>query len=395
MKGRTWLPFLILLLVLGAFFQLKAWVAIAAMTLVIMGVANWWLEHALDGVVYRRVWRYRRAFPGERSPIRIEVENRKLLPVTWLRTLDPWPTAAVIEDESVLAPSHIEDELLLTHLFSLRWYDRLRREYSLLFKKRGVYAVGPARLSSGDLFGMYQQSRQLENREYITVFPEVLSLPGLNLQAENPFGDLHRRRRIFEDPNQFIGVRDYRPEDGFRRVHWPATARTGALQVKIYQPVTAQVMMVCLNVATMSHYWEGYMPQLLEQLVKVTATLAYDGIQAGYAVGLVSNGCLAHADHPFRILPGRAVAQLATLLQALAAVTPFTTTPFEQYLLHSLPEVPYGSTLVVVTAILTAELSETLLRLRRYRAHTTLISLAVESPPEIPGVRSIHLPFVG
>jgi uncharacterized protein (DUF58 family) len=206
---------------------------------------------------------------------------------------------------------------------------------------------------------------------------------------------LKARKRISEDPNRIIGVRDYHPEDGFRRVHWPATARTGSLQVKVYQPVSAQMMAVCLNVATMPHYWEGILPDVLEYLVKVAATVVYQGVQSGYAVGLISNGHLAHSDRPFRVPPGRTQPHLARLLQTLAAVTPLTSTPFEKYLLKALTDMPFGATLVVITAILSPELSETLVRLLRYRPYLTLISLAQTPPPQIPGVRCIHLPYRG
>ncbi len=60
-----------------------------------------------------------------------------------------------------------------------------------------------------------------------------------------------------------------------------------------------------------------------------------------------------------------------------------------------MPQLPYGATLVIVTAFVNQELAETLLRLKRYRAHTTLISLDNNPPPELPDVRIIHLPFSG
>jgi uncharacterized protein (DUF58 family) len=192
-----------------------------------------------------------------------------------------------------------------------------------------------------------------------------------------------------------MGVREYRPEDGFRRIHWPATARTGELQVKIYQAVSTQVLVVCLNVATFPHFWEGVYPALLEQLIKVTATLVYQSIQDGYSVGLISNGCLAHADQPFHIAPGRSPRQLAKLLQALAEVTPFTTAPFEKYLLKSAPVIPYGATLILVTGLVTPDLVDTLVRLKKYRRNMTLISLEDKTPPAIPGIRTVHLPFSG
>ena len=130
-----------------------------------------------------------------------------------------------------------------------------------------------------------------------------------------------------------MGVRDYHPEDDFRRMHWPATAHTGQLQVKVYQPASAQVMMVCLNVSTLAHYWEGILPELLEHLVRVTASIVQQGLQDGYRVGLVSNGCLAHADQPFRVPPGRSPDQLAHLLSTLAGVTPLVTGSFDRFLI--------------------------------------------------------------
>jgi uncharacterized protein (DUF58 family) len=153
-------------------------------------------------------------------------------------------------------------------------------------------------------------------------------------------------------------------------------------------------MVLCLNVSTELQYWLGYSPAMLEHLVKICATLAYQGTEDGYAVGLFSNGCLAHADQPFRIQPGRSPHQLAALLQALAGVTPFVSAPFELFLIRSMAQIPFGSTLVIITALLTESLQDSLIRLRRYRPHITLIAITPEPPRELPGIRTIHLPFV-
>ena len=140
-----------------------------------------------------------------------------------------------------------------------------------------------------------------------------------------------------------MGVREYRPEDEFRRVHWPATARTGDIQVKIYQPTSTQVLMACMNSSTFPRHWEGVYPELLEYLIRVTASLLNLGMQNGYQVGLISNGTLANSDQPFRISPGRSQQHLAHILQALAGVTPLVSAPFERFLLREVPRVPFGS----------------------------------------------------
>jgi uncharacterized protein (DUF58 family) len=310
-----------------------------------------------------------------------------------LRIQDDWERAVGPVDDEVLAPSHIQDRGFLTNVFSLRWYEKTRRSYSLLFRKRGVYSIGPARLDSGDLFGIFENIKEVGPSQYLTIFPSLLPFYKLEFPAEDPFGDRRSSRRLFEDPNRPMGIREYRPEDSFRRVHWPATARTGQLQVKVYQPTTGQVMVVCMNVSTFTRYWDGIYPELLEHLIKVAATLINEGIREGYKVGLIANGCLAHADQPFRIPPGRSPQQLAILLQALAGVTSIITGNFERFLLREIPRVQYGATLIILTAVTTPELASTLIQLKQHERHITLFSLAKEPPPVILGIQTIHQPF--
>jgi uncharacterized protein (DUF58 family) len=395
LEKRHWYAILIVLLVFGIFFKVPELIGFTTLLLILIGLADWWQRHSLDSVIYRRKPFYKRSFPGEEVALRLEIQNRKLLPITWLRVQDPWPTSVGPKEEEFLAPTHIPDQGLLTNIFSLRWYERISRDYTLMFRKRGIYAVGPAKLESGDLFGLFENSKEEGEIELLTVFPNLLDFSQLQLPAEDPFGDKRSRRRIFEDPNQPIGVRNYHPEDSFRRVHWPMTAHTGELQVKVYQPSSANVLVVCLNVSTFSRHWEGTNPALLEYLIKVTATLVNKGIQDGYRVGLIANGCLAHADQPFRIPPGRSPRQLATLLEALAGVTPVVTSPFETFLIKEIPHVPFGATLLLVTGIMKPEIGEALYELKNHGRRITLLSFSEQPSDPIQGVRMYHIPFRG
>jgi uncharacterized protein (DUF58 family) len=250
-------------------------------------------------------------------------------------------------------------------------------------------------MESGDLFGLFEEEHDIDQQDLITVFPELLPVSALKLPSQDPFGDSRTRRRLFEDPNLTVGVQPYHPEDDIRRIHWPATARSGDLQVRVFQPVSARVLVVCLNVTTMEFAWLGTEPQTLEQLVRLGATVCYQALDDGYSVGLISNGCLAHSDQPFNIRPGRTHEHLALILQALAGVTPFTSISFDQYLLSIMPQVPLGASLVVITALVTPALTENLATLKRYRGNITLISLAESPPPDIPGIQNVHLPFHG
>lgn len=387
------IPLFMVLVILGVIMRVPLLVTFVLMLWLILSLANWWQKRSLEGVYYRRRPFYRRGFPDERVPLEVEIENRKVLPLTWLRVQDPWPKAIGPEAEELLAPTHLPDQGLLTNVFSLRWYERARRNYTLQFRKRGIYAVGPVKLESGDLFGLFERSEKREPVELLTVFPDLIPFQYLHLPADDPFGDRRSKRRLYEDQNQPIGVRDYLPEDSFKRVHWPATAHTGELQVKVYQPTSANIMVVCLNISTFARHWEGTNPALLEHVIRVAATMVTKGIEDGYRVGLIANGCLAHADQPFRIPPGRSPKQLASLLEALAGVTPVVTAPFANFLIKELPRVSYGATLLIVTGVTNPELFEALVQIKYHGRQISLLSFAEKPPQEIPGIRTFHLPF--
>jgi uncharacterized protein (DUF58 family) len=392
MAPERWLPFFGVLFLLGVMFEVPFLSTFSATLAVLLAVMHGWRKWALEGVKYIRRPYYRRAFPGEKVLLQVEVENNKPLPLSWLRSEDPWPLAVGPEDEAILAPSHIPEQGLLTNVFSLRWFEKTRKSYTLLFRKRGLYKLGPATLQSGDFFGMYEHSRKEEQAEYLTVFPEIIPLERLDLPAEDPFGNRRSRRRIFEDPNQPMGVREYRPEDGFRRVHWPATARTGHLQVKVFQPTSAQVAMICLNTSTFIDH-HGVYSELFEHLVSISATLANRYFQDGFKVGLISNGCIAHSNRTLKIPPGRSLKQLGVLLEALAGITPMAVAPFEQFLIREMPQVHYGASLLIISAVTPPVLMETLTRLKRHNRAITLLSLAQQPPSEISGIEILHRPF--
>jgi uncharacterized protein (DUF58 family) len=199
---------------------------------------------------------------------------------------------------------------------------------------------------------------------------------------------------MFEDPARTIGVREHQPEDGFRRIHWKATARKQELQAKIYEPTTSFTLMVFVNVATFDKYWFGTIPELLERCITVSASVSHFAAERRYVVGLIANGCVPRSDQPIKVLPGRDPQQLTRILEALAAVTPVATQDISELLTRESPRLPWGATLVVVTANVNDQLNNTLLRLYAAGRRLVLISLAPECPDPFVSeqILTYHLP---
>ena len=380
------------MILLGLLLGQRAVLVLPIFLLLTLAAGHWWNDHALRDVSYRRRIARKRAFPGETVDIEVMVENSKLLPVPWLRVDDEWPLATPPTDAQALGPSHVADMGELTHVFALRWYERVRRHYTLQTGQRGVYGLGPTRLRSGDVFGLFQTERTIAEQDFLIVYPRVYSLPELGLPSKEPFGDTRARRRLFEDPSRTMGARDMQPGDSFRHVHWPATARRQELQARVYEPTTTLTAVICLNVATLPRPWEGILPDLLERAIVVSASLAAHAAENRYSVGLISNGAVPRSDRPIRVMPGRSPDQLMRMLELLAAITGYVTVPMGRFLLRSSPVLPWGATLVVVTPILTDELLASVIQLRSAGRQMVLVSLAKDSPPNLPGVLTHHLP---
>lgn len=379
---RGWMGAVGLLLFVGYLLQYPILVLTAVFFVVFRWGAHWYSRRALQDVEYRRRFSQRRTFPGEETTMTVEIANRKWLPVTWLAVVDRWA-----EKLPFYGPG---DELLperpaglTTLLFSLRGREQVGRSYRIRPPKRGIYPFGPIALSAGDPFGVFTNQARMKVRrhDWLIVYPRVVPLEDLELPYQAPFGDVATLESIFRDPVRTAGVRDYRPGDSFRHIHWKASARRQNLQVRIFEPTTAYTMVLVLNVATFARHWEGTRPEMLERLVCATASVASYAAERHWLVGLTANGAMPNADQPIRVPPGRGPDQLSFLLEALAGVTSFTTSSFERFLLKESSRMAWGATLVVVTAVVTDRIRASLDRLRAAGRRVVLVALTAE-PPE-------------
>ena len=111
-------------------------------------------------------------------------------------------------------------------------------KYEIECDTRGYYQCGPTLLETGDLFGLHRRHRIVTKPSFLMVLPKVVPLPKYDFASQRPIGEVNAARRLFEDPTRNAGVRPYQVGDPLQRVHWRATARTGELQCRVFDPTT-------------------------------------------------------------------------------------------------------------------------------------------------------------
>jgi uncharacterized protein (DUF58 family) len=386
---RVRFPTVVLLLVTSLVWR-HGLLFVASLIVLLTIVVTWlWERYSLERVEYHRHLSQRRAFFGEEIELTIEVVNRKILPLPWLEAQDDVPMALPIVDGEVVR-THQETRGRMTNLFSLGWYEQVRRRYRVRCDARGHFAFGPVRLRSGDLFGFTSRETVLPGEDALLVYPRVVPISRLGLPARDPFGDLRTRQWIFHDPMRTIGVREYVHGDDPRQIHWGATARTQQLQVKIPEPTTTYRLVVFLNLNTQgTHWWwPGFSPNLVELAIVTAASVANWAIEADFQVGLAVNGNWRMTDQKVRIAPSRDPEQLTHVLEALASVVPFATMPLDSLIRLESRELAYGATLVVVTAVLDEAIVAELLALKA-TGHRVALMLIGDDTKELslPGIQ--------
>lgn len=390
----AWLILGVLLSIIGVASNNGFFTASGVALWVVAGVGWLWNRSSLVGLRYERTLSEVRAFQGETIQLTLEVHNQKLLPLTWLRIRDTFPPELPLADKDILM--NPATNLAEFHSFWMPGaYQRIRRSFAIACTTRGFHQFGPATVSTGDGFGFFNTEVQWPVPQRLIIYPRIYSVAELGLPSKSPFGEIRANKSLFEDPLRTVGIREWQSSDSQRRVHWKATARQQQLLSRVYEPSEEQQIQIFLNVTTMARHWHGYIPELQERAISVAGSLAALAIADRRATGIIANGALPGSDQPIRLLPGRSPNQLLHILELLAAVTPFATAPIESLLLTEAPRMPWGATLVVVTAIAHDDLLAALLDLAAAGRRLVLFTLAEEPPSQfLPQLTVFHLPHL-
>lgn len=95
---------------------------------------------------------------------------------------------------------------------------------------RGQYELPGVQISTRFPFGFFEKSRLFDAPVQIVVLPSPLPAPDWLGQLDAHLGEVARNKRGGGD--DFFGLRDYRPGEDRRSIHWKSTARRGAPVVR-------------------------------------------------------------------------------------------------------------------------------------------------------------------
>lgn len=275
---------LALLLLVGLLLGASMLVYAAYVLLAIYWLTRWLSRRWAGAVRASRTCSASEVEVGQTVSISLRIENRDKWPIVWVLVEDALPHAALFGPPPALA---VEGKNL--RLCTLPPKGQRVMAYKLTTLRRGYFQIGPLIAETGDLFGLQRRFRTVTNPDYLLVLPKIIPLAGYDVASRRPIGEVNVTYRLLEDPTLVSGIRKYQSGDPLRSVHWRATARTGTLQSKQYQPTSVAGATLVVDLHRDSNP-DRHEPVRSDLAVTAAASIAHTLMQMQQQFGLVSNG---------------------------------------------------------------------------------------------------------
>ncbi len=261
------------LLLIGMLFGASLWVLAAYAAFAIVGANLYLSQHWHRSLIAVRAQAPEECEVGTTIPVRIQITNRSALPIAWVLVEDLLPAAAYRLPPVALSLTGQRTEVMFL------WGGQTRElQYELTCHRRGYYQIGPTVLETGDLMGLSRRYRLGTEPQYVLVLPAVRMLTGYDIASPRPIGEIKIRDALMQDPTRMMGIRRWQLGDPMRTVHWPATARTGLLHTKLFEPTTlaGATMVIDLHPDTNPRNQEPVRSDLAISLAAALAALLHE-----------------------------------------------------------------------------------------------------------------------
>jgi uncharacterized protein (DUF58 family) len=234
--------------------------------------------------------------------------------------------------------------------------------------RRGVLRFERCRLLRPDPLGLVNASSGVDLPGELVVLPRCYPMPPLTLPGA--------RSHDVGDSQEFIQLRDYRPGDPLRHIHWPSFAKAGKPVVKEFQ----------------DEYFTRY-ALVLDTFGDAGSDVEFEAavsVAASFVSGLQIHDALLDLvfveDRAYRLTVGRGLGRTVDLLRELAAVEPCHGHSFDLLAAHVLDHAQALTGCILVLLRMDDQRRRLVQQLRGLGVQLLVLVMAPERPNPEDGV---------
>lgn len=223
-------------------------------------------------------------FCGEDANLVETIVNNKYIPLPVLEVgFDMSRWLAFREEEN----STVSDMTYRRDIFTASVKQRITRTLPFRARRRGYYRIRSTTVTSHDLLMGGKMVTHIPQVSEFFVLPAHLSVSQIRIPYSKIMGMLVSRRRVYDDPFEFAGIRDYRRTDPMKHINWKASARNGSLLVNLHESTLSQKVVLLLDCTGTG---SAVVDTLNEISISIAAELCERMLTDGISVTILGNG---------------------------------------------------------------------------------------------------------
>lgn len=244
--------------------------------------------------IYDKYWMYKLAatvnfcdnvaYEGDKTELIEVIVNDKPLPIPTLE-IDFNLSRNLRFANS--ANSMVSDKLYRRDVFSLGGKKKITRRLELSCIKRGYFNLQNVGLMANNLFLTRKYHTSFQQSDEFYVYPRRVDSQKIAIPFNKIMGDVVSRNKMFDDPFQFGGIRDYSISDPMKYINWKASAKSGDLVVNLHESSLSQKVTIILDT------YDSVSPiddELNEEAIRIASALSERIIAGGVSLSILGNG---------------------------------------------------------------------------------------------------------
>lgn len=228
-------------------------------------VLNGWIAISMVRRTHAKRSLASRAMAGEILAVEIEVSNRK-----WF--LNSWLLSA--RDQVSCVREHFQPSALFVRIPPGQ---SRRSHYFVRFSQRGEYSFGPLELTTHFPLGLVERGMLFNDFAKLIVHPRIGRMTARWRSDLWNAIELAQQRRmragLFDD--EFHRIREYRPGDNPKAIHWRTSARRGELMVREFQQTRDRDLVLLVELWQPEHPASSDMDRV-ELAISFAATVLHE-----------------------------------------------------------------------------------------------------------------------
>lgn len=199
--------------------------------------------------------------------------------------------------------------------------ERLDLPARYVLPRRGRYAMPGVDIVTRFPFGLFEKRRELDQPDEVLVYPAPIPVTEWMASVHSRFGDIAQNKRGAGE--EYFGLREYRPGEDQRMIHWKSSARRGEVVVRETESQEQRNVEICVlnctgEPARRRHLVENDFEVGLRQVVGLLQELMNRGWRVGLRTLDADIPATEESNHLDRMLAALALVELHDETHAMA-----------------------------------------------------------------------------